>query len=121
MGREAGVFYKRLAENIAAKRNVPTSTMINWIRTRVNYHLIRSCLLCLRGSRSWKTVFETVRDTDINLVNFECNMAKNELKKEFLFFIFLIFFILSTPEIHIHAHKNINLYNIFPVNCGPGQ
>ena len=77
MGREAGVFYKRLAENIAAKRNIPTSTMINWIRTRENYRLIRSCLLCLRGSRSWKTVFETVRDTDVNLVNFECNMAKN--------------------------------------------
>ena len=90
MGREAGVFYKRLAENIAAKRNIPTSTMINWIRTRVNYHLIRSCLLCLRGSISWKTVFETVRDTDVNLVNFECNMPKNCITKKRIFIFYCI-------------------------------
>ena len=72
MGRE--VFYKRLAENIAVKRNIPTSRMINWIRTRVNYHLIRSCLLCLRAVRDHGKPYLKLY---VNLVNFECNIAKN--------------------------------------------
>ena len=70
MSRECHTFFKRIAEKLADKKNINTSTSINWIRTRLNFHLIRSCLLCLRGSRSpWSSRCES--DVDINLVSNE--------------------------------------------------
>ena len=52
MGRECKTFYARLAEIIADKRKVANSITTNWIRTKICFALLKSCLLCLRGSRS---------------------------------------------------------------------
>ena len=52
MGGECKVFYKRLASLISLKRGIDNSKVTSWIRTKVNFALIRSMLLCLRGSRS---------------------------------------------------------------------
>jgi hypothetical protein len=73
MGRECSMFYKRLAEKISEKQNISFSIAINWIRTRLNFHLLRSCLLCLRGSR---TIFnhDNVRDIDVKLIAKESNL-----------------------------------------------
>ena len=46
----------------------------NWIRTRLNFHLLRSCLLCLRGSRStYKR--DDLADVDITLVTNEAKLT----------------------------------------------
>ena len=37
---------------IANKRKEPTSVITNWIRTKLNFALLKSNLLCLRGSRT---------------------------------------------------------------------
>ena len=50
MGKER--FYKRLAQSLADRRNQDYATTANWLRARLSFSLIRSCLLCIRGSRS---------------------------------------------------------------------
>lgn len=53
MARECKQFYKHLAEMISEKRNIDYSVATNFIRTRLAFSLLRSTLLCLRGSRSF--------------------------------------------------------------------
>lgn len=52
MRRESQKFYSRLAQMIFEKRDFPQSISINWIRTNVCFGLLKSSLLCLRGSRT---------------------------------------------------------------------
>ena len=51
MGRECKLFYKRLAELIADSRKEEISKTTTWIRRKVTFALMRSVVLCLRGSR----------------------------------------------------------------------
>ena len=44
MSKECQTFYKRLAEKISEKRNITFSIAMNCLRTRLNFHLIRSYL-----------------------------------------------------------------------------
>ena len=69
MGRECGVFYNRLATMIAEKRDIAASEAISFVRTRISFSLLRSMLLCLRGSRSHKVVPTSLSDTDMELIN----------------------------------------------------
>ena len=52
MGMTATVIYKRFASLIAEKYKKPYSKTILWIRCRLSYSLLRSAIMCLRGSRS---------------------------------------------------------------------
>ena len=70
MSRECHTFYKRLAEKFAEKKNMPFGKSMNWIRARLNFSLIRSCLLCLRGPRSpfFKSIVADTNENDIDLI-----------------------------------------------------
>lgn len=46
------VFLRTLASKLAEKRDVPYSTLICWLRTVLNFSLLRAAVMCLRGSRS---------------------------------------------------------------------
>ena len=52
MGNEAQVVFKRLASMISDRSGEPYSTVIRWIRSKISFSLLRSALICLRGSRS---------------------------------------------------------------------
>lgn len=52
MAPEATVFFKRLASLISEKRNEPYSSVIGWIRCVVSFILLRSALVCVRGTRT---------------------------------------------------------------------
>ena len=54
IGSTATVVYKRL---VADKRNTTYSTTLHWLRCRLNFSLLRSAVMCLRGSRTtgWQT------------------------------------------------------------------
>lgn len=52
MSRECSIFCKILAEKIAKKRTIDYSLAMNWIKTRLNFHLLRSCMLSSRDSPS---------------------------------------------------------------------
>ena len=69
MSRECSYFYKRLSERIAEKRDVSVSEATSYIRTKINFSLIKSLVLCIRGSRSVRNNEESVADTDIVFAN----------------------------------------------------
>ena len=49
MGKEADRFHKRLAQLIAVKRNEEYSHIVNYVRTRLRFCLLKSVLISLRG------------------------------------------------------------------------
>ena len=64
-------FLKRLNELIAAKRGESTSTSMHYIRTLYSFSLLRSTLLCIRGSRSHKKRSVEIKDVDISVATNE--------------------------------------------------
>ena len=52
MGIECRSFVSKLTELLAIKRDLPKTTVTLWVRTKISFALIRSMLICLRGSRS---------------------------------------------------------------------
>ena len=51
MGRECQAFYSKLSELLAEKRDIHKSVMMHCIRSKLCFILLKSLLLCLRGSR----------------------------------------------------------------------
>ena len=80
MGREANVFFKRLASLLSIKREEPYSTVMRWLRCRLSFSLVRSALLCIRGSRSGAPSSvspDTLLDSNtISLAVAESNLTK---------------------------------------------
>ena len=67
MGTEALRFYNRLGVKIAEKRDDYVSVTISLIRTKLSFSLLRSSLLCIRGSRSHKVEGMPFKDHDVAL------------------------------------------------------
>ena len=51
MGPECAVYHKHLADRIAEKTGENYSKVISYIRTKLSFIILRSALLCIRGSR----------------------------------------------------------------------
>ena len=51
MGRAATSLYRRIALLRAERRKEQYSHVISYIRCRLSFALLRSCIMCLRGSR----------------------------------------------------------------------
>ena len=64
MADECKRFHSRLAELLALKKGDDYATTISWIRAKVSFAILRSDLLCLRGTRS-KRRAANVSDIDI--------------------------------------------------------
>ena len=67
MSKECATFYTRLANLVSEKRDENLSIVSAWLKTRINFSLIRSTLLCLRGSRSITKIETNVSETDFTL------------------------------------------------------
>ena len=52
MGNTATIVYKRLVSLHAEKFDKPYSKTIHWLRCRLSFSLLRSSIMCIRGSRS---------------------------------------------------------------------
>ena len=52
MGREASIFYRRLADLLSHRNNVTYNTTLAWLRCTLSFSLLRSAAVCIRGSRS---------------------------------------------------------------------
>ena len=52
MAREATAFHKRLADELSRKQDKQYSIVMGWIRCRLSFAILRSAILCIRGSRS---------------------------------------------------------------------
>ena len=51
-GQECLKFLKELTRKLSEKTDNDCGYVITWLRTRISMEIIRSSLLCLRGSRS---------------------------------------------------------------------
>ena len=51
MGPTARIVYKKLTAMIASKHNQSYSQTMNWLRCRLSFSLLRSSIMCLRGTR----------------------------------------------------------------------
>ena len=60
------VFLKRLASHLADKRDVQYSVTMSWLRCRLSFSLLRSAVLCMRGSR--RSVKSGIRSEDLDPV-----------------------------------------------------
>ena len=77
MGRESTVFYKRLADYLSRKRDLPYSVTMGWLRCCLNFDLLRPAILCIRGSRSSK--HHPYHEANINLALEEGRLAADSV------------------------------------------
>ena len=52
VGKECSMFLKTLAEKLSEKRNEDYNITMNWLRTKLSFEVLKSALLCVRGSRT---------------------------------------------------------------------
>ena len=52
MAKVCSRYHSRLAELLSSKKQEDYATTMSWIRAKVSFAILRSALLCLRGSRS---------------------------------------------------------------------
>ena len=70
LSRETSTFYSRVAELLAIKRNSTKAETITWLRRKISFNLIRSSVLCLRGTRNYKMTDQNqIFDSDIKISN----------------------------------------------------
>ena len=67
MSNECQRYHSRLAELLAVKKQESYASTITWIRTRVSFAILRSPLICLRGSRSRRRTIPNIQETDLEL------------------------------------------------------
>ena len=74
MGEEASIFYKELAELLSIKTNKTYTETLRIIRCRLSFSLIRSAILCIRGSRSAK--HRPFRAEEIDIISSEVRLTE---------------------------------------------
>ena len=67
MADECKRLHSRLAELISIKKGEEYRTTISWIRSKVSFALLRSALLCLRGSRTTRRVPLNIEHCDFEI------------------------------------------------------
>ena len=68
MADECVKYHSRLAELIASKKGESYSSEISWLRAKVSFAIVRSVILCLRGSRYRRRRLDFV-DSDLQIDN----------------------------------------------------
>ena len=70
MGKEAVLFYKKAAEKISNTTNQSYSDVISYIRKRLRFELLKTCLISIRGYRGImkKHESEDMSNLDYNLI-----------------------------------------------------
>ena len=72
----ASAFYKRLATHLAEKRAQPYAQVKGWLSTRLSFSLMRSAILCIRGTRTHRQVVLPLSELSIPLA---CAEAKIDI------------------------------------------
>ena len=60
-------YHSRLAELLSAKKQEGYATTILWVRAKVSFAILRSALLCLRGSRTPRRRNLDVKERDLEI------------------------------------------------------
>ena len=67
MADECLRYHSRLAELLSAKKQESYATTISWVWAKVSFAILRSALLCLRGSRTGRRRSLDVKDRDLEI------------------------------------------------------
>ena len=73
MGRECSMFVKRLCQMISLKQKEERSIVTYGISCKISYVLLRSSLLCVRGSRKMSSEYIQLNTVIFNAID----LAKN--------------------------------------------
>ena len=87
MGNECLRYHSRLAELIAIKKGEQYAKTMSWIRSRISFALLRSALVCLRGSRTLRRMQRDIKNADIDI-----ETAEGAIWEMRILFIYLLFF-----------------------------
>ena len=71
MGPQCTAFHKQLAQLIADKRHEKYSDVVNHMRTRLRFALLRSILIAVRGSRGKRMYAQDLSNVAYNLIPYE--------------------------------------------------
>ena len=52
MGKECTTFLTSLAQQLAEKQNEEDGIIVSWIRACLSFEILKSAILCVRGSRA---------------------------------------------------------------------
>ena len=77
MGREATTFYKRLADKTANKHETPYPKVMGWLHCHLSFAILRSAILCIRGSRS--SYHRPIHELNIALATSEGHIPSTDL------------------------------------------
>ena len=77
MGPEATKYHKRVAELIAAKKGEAYADVINHIRTKIRFSLLKSTLIAIRGARGRRK-----RELETTMVDLSLNLIPERLSYE---------------------------------------
>ena len=78
MGSDCQMFLKNLTNKLVLKTGEDYASTMSWIRTRLSFEILRSTMLCVRGSRRpFKNNFYSIND-DFKLNNFITEINKND-------------------------------------------
>ena len=69
MGWEASTLYKRLTNMLSQKQDKPYSMVMGWLRCRQSFAILRSSIMCIRGTRS--SFGRTLNEKDLTLASTE--------------------------------------------------
>ena len=64
MAPQAITFYAHLAQQLSEKKKQPKSCVVAWMRCGLSFSLLRSAILCVRGTRSKQPAYVNVGDID---------------------------------------------------------
>ena len=67
MSDECQRYHSRLAELISAKKQENYATTMSWIRTKVSFAILRTALVCSRGTRSRQGRRANVQENDLEI------------------------------------------------------
>ena len=79
MGTEAQTFFRRLAGQLSVKKNMPFHLTMKWLRTHLSVILLRSSLMCLRGSRSHRRRRLNLAHVHPDVVCFDSRLVQRSL------------------------------------------
>ena len=75
MGPKAKCFYSRLADIMAEKKHQPRNYVVAWMRCRLSFSLLRSALLCLRGTR-----YSSPATTDTTSLDYQATVVESGIR-----------------------------------------
>ena len=66
---ETTQFLKRLVEKVGERNDISSSIISNYIRTKISFELVRSQVMCIRGSRSLRKIKVDMSEVEVHTTN----------------------------------------------------